>query len=219
MIYIIFFKCELGKTLFVFPVSINNTKKIFISLKFTTMTNSTTTNYWWASLLVGLAMITMGVLTFSTPIANLLTLYLVFGMILLFKGTWEITRAIGQRKTEKGWGWYLAGGVLDVLMSAYLLANPEIMPLLLTFWLIFRGLMGIAGAIETIAANKKYWGWALVLGILVVSLALIPLFIDPLALTGAVVLTNTTVAYLISFSFLALGVYHVVLAFQARKAK
>ena len=58
-------------------------------------------------------------------------------------GILEVFFAAGNKKTISSWGWYLAGGIIDLLIGIYLVFYPlvsmELIPFIVAFWLMFRG--------------------------------------------------------------------------------
>ena len=78
----------------------------------------------WAVLLVGLAGIAAGILTFLYPgLTALILLYFIAAWHIV-RGVFEIVVAIRLRKEIEGEGWLIAGGVLSVLFGLLLYARP-----------------------------------------------------------------------------------------------
>ena len=167
-------------------------------------------SYWWAYLLVGLALITTGFFIISTPAESLLTLSLILSIAILFRGFWEIIYSIGNRKKLDTWGRHLVGGIIDFAIGCYLILNPQVTPLVLTFmvafWVFFRGAMISSAAFEQKALKEKGWGWTLVLGFMVLISAFI-LFWNPQ-------ITGLTVVYVLAIAFYILGAQHIIAALR-----
>lgn len=78
----------------------------------------------WMVLLIGLAGIAAGVITFMYPgLTALLLLYFIAAWHIV-RGLSEIVVAIQLRKEIQGEGWLIAGGVLSVLFGLLLFARP-----------------------------------------------------------------------------------------------
>jgi uncharacterized membrane protein HdeD (DUF308 family) len=78
----------------------------------------------WMLLLIGLAGIAAGVITFMYPgLTALILLYLIAAWHIV-RGLFEIVVAIQLRKEIQGEGWLIAGGVLSVLFGLLLFARP-----------------------------------------------------------------------------------------------
>jgi uncharacterized membrane protein HdeD (DUF308 family) len=78
----------------------------------------------WSVLIIGLAGIAAGVVTFMYPgLTALLLLYFIAAWHVV-RGISEIVVAIRLRKEIQGEGWLIAGGVLSVLFGLFLYARP-----------------------------------------------------------------------------------------------
>jgi uncharacterized membrane protein HdeD (DUF308 family) len=98
----------------------------------------------WTVLLVGLAGIAAGIVTFLYPgLTALVLLYLIAAWHIV-RGALEIVVAIRLRKEIEGEGWLIAGGALSVLFGLALYARPGAGALAL-LWMIgaFALLLGV----------------------------------------------------------------------------
>ena len=98
----------------------------------------------WMLLLIGLAGIAAGVITFLYPgLTALLLLYFIAAWHVV-RGLFEIVVAVQLRKEIRGEGWLIAGGVLSVLFGLLLFARPGTGALAL-LWMIgfFALLLGV----------------------------------------------------------------------------
>ena len=78
----------------------------------------------WSVLIIGLAGIAAGVVTFLYPgLTALLLLYFIAAWHVV-RGISEIVVAIRPRKEIQGEGWLIAGGALSVLFGLFLYARP-----------------------------------------------------------------------------------------------
>jgi uncharacterized membrane protein HdeD (DUF308 family) len=78
----------------------------------------------WSVLIIGLAGIAAGVVTFMYPgLTALLLLYFIAAWHVV-RGISEIVVAIRLRKEIQGEGWLIAGGVLSVLFGLFLYVRP-----------------------------------------------------------------------------------------------
>ena len=75
-------------------------------------------------------------------------------------------------KIINSWGWYLAGGIIDLLIGIYLVFYPlvsmELIPFIVAFWLMFRGFTLCGYSTDLKRYGTKDWGWYLVFGILAI---------------------------------------------------
>ncbi len=167
---------------------------------------------WWLSLVLGVLFIAVGFLLLLNPAESYMMLSIVFAVCMFAAGIFEITFATANRFTLSGWGWYLACGIIDLLLGLFLMLYPgvaaTILPFVLAVWLLFRGFSSIGFSIDLNSFGVKNWGWYLVLGILAVVCSFAIIWY-PLA--GAF-----SVVYIVSFGFLFLGIFRIMLAFVLR---
>lgn len=170
---------------------------------------------WWLPLLLGIGLILLGFWVFRNPAGTLEGLALFFAIMLLVSSVASIIFSITNRDTLDGWGWNLAGGILELFIAVVLLNNPGVAVLalnfLIGFWVMFRGIMLISFATEMRDHQIQGWGWTLGGGILTAILAFC-IFIDPLV--GAI-----SVAVLIGMALILAGILHVVVGLVLRKTK
>lgn len=86
----------------------------------------------------------------------------------LDSGQWRSgSFAAGNKKTISSWGWYLAGGIIDLLIGIYLVFYPlvsmELIPFIVALWLMFRGFTLCGYSTDLKRYGTKDWGgiWCL----------------------------------------------------------
>lgn len=170
---------------------------------------------WWLSLILGILFVGVAILMMFMPQSSYLALALLFSVCVFVAGIFEIIFSITNKDTLSGWGWYLAGGIIDLLVGILLLVIPGLpemmIPYLLAFWFMFRGFSAIGFAVDMQRLGSRDWGWYLVFGILAVICAVAIIF-RPIA--GAI-----TTVYLVAFSFLFIGIFRIMLSFELRNLK
>lgn len=168
---------------------------------------------WWTTLVVGILFLCFGVWMLSTPVTSYVALAVIFSILMFVSGISETYFAVAYRKHYKRWGWYLTGGIIDLIIGALLIIYPllslAVLPFFVGFWLLFRGIIAIASAIELRDYANRSWGWLLLTGIITVFFSFF-VFANPLFGSISVVLIT-------SFAFIAMGIYNIVLAFRFRK--
>lgn len=111
------------------------------------------------------------------------------GIVVILSGAFELYLGT-KAPTGSGMGWYIAGGVIEILLGILLLCTPSmlftILPFVLGFWLLFRGFMAVGVASEMMGVGIKGAGWTMTLGILVIISAFLVLF-NPIIGVGVVV--------------------------------
>ena len=127
---------------------------------------------WWMSLLLGLLYIAVALCLLFAPVSSYVALSVIFSISILVSGILEIFFAAGNKKTISSWGWYLAGGIIDLLIGIYLVFYPlvsmELIPFIVAFWLMFRGFTLCGYSTDLKRYGTKDWGWYLVFGILAI---------------------------------------------------
>lgn len=167
---------------------------------------------WWLSLILGILFVAVALILMFFPLQSYGVLAILFSITMFVSGIFEITFSVSNKKALPGWGWYLALGVLDLILGVFLLIYPglsmAVIPFIFGFWLMFRGFSIIGYSIDLQRFGSKNWGWYLALGILTIICAVGVIFY-PVA--GAF-----SVVYIIAFIFLFLGIARVMLAFDLR---
>ncbi|HNU47202.1 MAG TPA: HdeD family acid-resistance protein [Bacteroidia bacterium] len=172
-------------------------------------------NYWYLLLITGIMFIILSIGVFFTPLSSFLALAWVISFGFVIGGISEIAYSVSNRKKLKNWGWYLAGGIITLILGLQLSLIPGVTGLILCyyigFWLLFRSIMEITNSIDLKKYHVKYWGWVLTFGILGVITSLILLW-NP-------IITSVAIIYCIGIGLLMFGVVQIVLAFGLRKIK
>ncbi len=144
-----------------------------------------------------------------------LALGVVFIVLLLVNGIFQIVFSIGNRKTLNGWGWFLTGGIFEFLIGIYLWSYPGIslvmLPFVVGFWLLFRGISVIAHSTDLKDMGVKGWGWIMTFGILMAIFSFF-MIMDP-------VFGAFNVVFLTAFALISMGVAYIMLSFKLKDIK
>ena len=72
-----------------------------------------------------------------SPLSSYVALSIVFSISMLISGILEIIFSLSNRKGVPSWGWYLVGGIIDLILGIYLIAYPmvsmEVIPFIIAF--------------------------------------------------------------------------------------
>lgn len=168
---------------------------------------------WWLALITGILFVGLGLLLMFTPLQSYVALSIVFSVTMFVSGIFEISFAISNRKNISSWGWYLASGLIDLVLGLYLMYYPgmsmAVLPYVVAFWLMFRGFSNIGYSMDLQRYGTREWGWYLVFGILAILCSFAILWYP---LMGAL-----SVVYIVSFAFLFIGLFRIMLSFSLRK--
>lgn len=165
--------------------------------------------------MAGILLIGLGVWVISSPLESYISLSLAFAIIIFGTGIFEIIFSIRNHKSIERWGWILAGGIFDVLIGAYLLYYPAItmgvLPLIVGFWIAFRGVMAIGNAFEIRSYGFTDWGWLLFTGIIITLIGLIILVNPAWGVINIIIWTG--------LAFIFAGTFRIYISLKFRKLK
>ena len=180
------------------------------------MTNQNSENArisWWMYLLNGALLIILGIWMLKMPGDSFNAMARIVGIIVLFSGLLELGLSIYFRKAIKEWGWNLVGGVVDLLIGAFLIANPKaillILTLIISIFLIVRGILWIREAMLLRNQDNNKWKWILGMGIFLLIFAIILIWHPQIV--------GLTLMIWMAISFISLGIFRVSLAFKISK--
>ena len=71
---------------------------------------------WWISLILGILYVIVAISLMFSPLSGYAVLSILFSVSMLFSGLLEISFAVSNRRRVSSWGWYLAGGIIDMIL-------------------------------------------------------------------------------------------------------
>ena len=167
--------------------------------------------YWWLMLLIGIALLVLGILVFVYPAQSYTGMAVLFGWVILVSGILETVVSATNDHFVTGRGWMLAGGIIQIILGLILIFNVALsaatLPLVLGFWLLFRAFSTIGLGSDMRALEVTGAGWTIACGVLLLLCALWLLF-QPLVLGTAFVIVWVGVGLLFA------GAGALSLAFQ-----
>ncbi|MFD1292358.1 DUF308 domain-containing protein [Lutibacter holmesii] len=170
---------------------------------------------WWLFLLSGIVLIAGGIYVFYTPQESYLTLAWVFSILVFVNGFSNVLFSITNRKYLSGWGWYLTGGIFEVLIGIILISYPVIsivlLPVFVGFWLLFRGVNMIGASLDLKNLGILDWGWFLLFGVALISISSFMILLP--------IIGHFTVLVLTAVGLIIYGVANIALAFKLKKVK
>jgi len=167
---------------------------------------------WWIAALKGVILIIFGFWLLKSPTESLPRLSMIFGILIIIGGLLEVWLAFNNKQNHKKWEWTLASGILDILLGAFLVANPAFILLLITIlvsiWLFIRGIIEIRNAVSLKKANNPNYNFNLIFGIMLIVFAII-FVIHPQVF-------GITIVFWTALAFISLGIFRIILAFKFR---
>jgi uncharacterized membrane protein HdeD (DUF308 family) len=170
---------------------------------------------WWVMLLLGILFLIAGIIVVAYSTSSLIFFTTFFSVSFLVFGIFEIIFSLSNTHT-KNWGWYLIGGILDLLVGVILISSTlflqmEIFVFFIGFWLLFKGVSLIGHSFDVKNMDVSSWGWLLVLGIIEVFFAFVIVMFPPVGVA--------TLVIWLSLSFIFLGIYYIGLSFSFKNIK
>ena len=97
---------------------------------------------------------------------------------------------------------------LSIYLIAYPMVSMEVIPFIIAFWLMFRGFSSTGYSIDLKRYGTRDWGWYMAFGLLAIICSLLILWQPAIGALYAV--------YMISFTFLIIGLFRVMLSFELK---
>ena len=167
---------------------------------------------WFLLTLRGLFIVTFGIVTLVHPVfEGKVRIIGIFEIFALVSGVLMIQAAVSNRH-HAYWQWMLMGGLLDFSFGLILWMIPKVdpltIPLILSFWFLYTGILQGVESFVLIHDNVKNWWYELISGMLsfmmaffIIALRLLPvreilILLGVFACVyGAFVLISTLVLY------------------------
>lgn len=131
-------------------------------------------DHWKLILIEGIILVILGFLAVAVPMVAGLAVTILFGWLFLISGIVGLFSTFAMRQAPGFW-WSLLSGVLGVVVGGWLLVQPGLGLVSLTYLLIaffvVEGVATIMFAIDHRAALSGRWGWMLASGIVDLFLA------------------------------------------------
>ena len=168
---------------------------------------------WWVNLLLGLLFVSLGIWVFITPLTSYVSLPIFFSLALATAGAFEIFAAIFYRKGIKNWRRYLTGGVIDLVVGGYLLFSPlitiAVLPYILAFWMLYKGVMIIGISSKLNSRNYSSWVLTLAYGLTIMVYAFLIMIYPNFG--------GMSIVYAMALAFVTLGMFNISSAYHFYK--
>ena len=131
--------------------------------------------HWWLMLIAGILCIIAGICVFVFPVESYVALSILFGVVMLLTGAGQLILAStsGNYLTTKGY--FIVGGVLDVILGIFLCVYPGVtlvvLPFMMGIWLMYHSFMLIAFGSDLDTFKISGSGSMIVLGVLILLLS------------------------------------------------
>ncbi len=164
-------------------------------------------------LILGIALILLGTVLFSAPIANTMVITYIACFLMLAYGIWETVHYFAEKKYKNVSGLVLADGIITIIFSIMLIFVPQAQAfsaaIIFAIWMLFTGCTRISAAFSAKDAGMPNWGWILVAGIIGVIVGTIAM-LNPLYGILAI-------GFVVPITFIIQGVSALTISFYIGK--
>lgn len=168
---------------------------------------------WWAYDILGVLFILMALFVITHPVISYAGLVLYFAVAFVVSGILRIVTSYANREVMQYWGWYSAGGVLDILIGALLLMRLDVAAVALSVYvgvfILFGSMAAIFRAFEMKTTGFRGWGWPL-------FTAIAGILFSFLILTNLIFGASTIVLWT-AMGFLSMGGFYIYLGIHLRR--
>lgn len=166
---------------------------------------------WWLSLIIGLICICLGFIVLVNPVSSYYTFAIWMGLAILLSGVMGLVQSFSSKNIIVRRGWQIVSSILDIIIGVLLLSNmflsAMILPLLLGFWLLYRGGAMLVQAYDMRSYGRRDSGWMIFYSIILIILGVAIIWAP--STFGA-----ETVVLFIAIGFLTYGISIISLAIR-----
>lgn len=123
--------------------------------------------FWWLIVVVGVLLVIAGFAYWFWPVAGFATASRIFGWLIIMTSIVQLCVAAGPDHAKQ-WGWWLAGGIIDMFVGFMLvnsvLLSEMVLPYFLAFLFIYWGIEAFIQA--GYGRHRKYWWLGIINGVL-----------------------------------------------------
>ncbi|MFN0257599.1 HdeD family acid-resistance protein [Pedobacter ureilyticus] len=170
--------------------------------------------YWWMIRTVGILFVLLGTWIILSKQQSYYLMGLLLAVGMQASGILEILFSFLNRKSIAEWYLIFMGGLIDLLLGAYLLNYPLIsmvvMPMLIGIWMLFRAFMTMDSHIALSVMGIKNWIMVIVVSILLILPSMIILINPFFGMINVVVYTGA--------AFIVSGIFRIIFSQQLRSA-
>lgn len=167
--------------------------------------------YWWTILLPGVLLVPCGCWFLFTPSVGYFTITTTLLWMLILVGIVQLIITFNTPKHTTGRGWWLASGIMDILLGFIMLGNIGFSAMILPYFFAFVFLYkGVSYLIASFSSFNRRWAWWLYLiNGLILLLFSILFFISPFT-------AMITIDFLIGTSLIYWGISLILFSLDLR---
>lgn len=171
------------------------------------------TKGWWMVLVVGVLMVIAGFAYWFFPAIGYAVASVLFGWMLILAGVVQLCVSASANR-PRGWGWWLAGGVIDMFIGFMLVRSvtlaEAVFPYFIACVFIFWGVGALVSAVNS--RGRKYWWLYIINGILL-------LVIGFFFLEAGYLANMVNVSFLTSLAFIYWGFSLAMASYDMKPVK
>lgn len=156
--------------------------------------------FWWATSVVGVLMIILGLVMMIFPTISYLVLSSIVGVVIFVSGISNLALAANSHNIMIGKVWVFASGIVEVLLGFILMfsvvVSELILPVLLGLWILFKALNIIGISDDMSILEMPGASWTMLMGILTLLCAFIVIS-QPLIFGATAVVVWSSIALII----------------------
>ncbi len=119
------------------------------------------TPYWWIVLIPGILFIPCGCWFLFSPSVGYFTITTILLWMLILSGIAQLIIAFNTTRNAQGWGWWIAGGIIDIFVGFMMLSNigfsAMILPYFFAFVFLYKGVSNLASAFTAQSYHPSWW--------------------------------------------------------------
>jgi len=167
---------------------------------------------WWIPVVIGILLVAISFIFMVRPVETFVGLSILFAFSIFLIGGSYTAFALKMQKLSSTWGWYLLLGVLNLVLGAALLFQPDIsmqvFVLYIGFWLIFQALHSIHYSLELKKINFSSWWVQMLFGVVELVFGFL-IIINP-------VLGVVSIVYLTAIPIMFVGVAAILFGLKLK---
>jgi uncharacterized membrane protein HdeD (DUF308 family) len=172
------------------------------------------TKFWWVFMVVGILFIPLGLWIIFSPVIGYEVVSILLGWALLIYGIVQLLMSSDAKRYKHTWGWWLAGGIIDIFVGFILLSNIALSELILPFFFAFiflyKGVNNIVSSISIREINRSWWLY-LLNGILMLLISFMFFFVP--------YMSSYVVLFLSALAFVYWGLSLIAFSFELKPIK
>lgn len=90
---------------------------IFLPMATLLSTARRSINHWYVPMIIGVLFVILGFYVFSRPAETYVALAIVFGLVFLISGIFQLIFVISNHKNVDSWGWILVLAFIDLIIG------------------------------------------------------------------------------------------------------